>query len=510
MKVGMIAGSFLFCNVLSAQFTNGNIVVLQAGDGTLTYTGNVASPAILQEFTPLGNPTYSLALPTGTAGITVTGNDITEGLITRSTDGHYIVIAGYNTTSGTAAPSTASASVVPRGIAKVNPVGSYSLAVTTNTFYSDNISGDGIGSATADGNGNVWGCGHVSGITAFVYNGVTATTGSTILTSPPSQNTRAVAVYNGQLYYSTGSVSHGLFMVGTGTPTAPTTTSLVVALGSPYQFAFDPTGNTLYIADKTAGLQKWTFSSSTWTNVYTYTTTANAIKTIGLVADFSGVNPIIYATTANGASLIAITDGGSLATSTITTLATAPVNTTFRGLAFSPKCAGTSLSSITSFSSCAGSSIALTPTLLPNGTGASYTLTTPSGASSLSTALAALSSTTAGTYPCTLTAQDGVGCTSNSQTFTVTINNCATGIKINSVELATTIAPNPAKESVEILFSTNANKNIYIVNSLGQTVLTKNTNDMNVKLDVSGFPQGIYFVIITSGSQKAIKKLIVQ
>lgn len=582
IKSGMITGSFLLCNQLSAQFTNGNLVVLQAGDGTATYTGNVASPVILQEYSPSGTPAFSVAVPTGTAGITVTGSDMTEGLITRSLDGHSIVIPGYNAVSGTSAVQTSAASLTPRGIGAVNAAGSFSLAVTSNTFYTS----DSFRSATGDGNGNFWGSGNISGVTTFSYNGSSpATSGGTILTSPPSQNTRAVAIYNGQLYYSTGSISHGLFMVGTGAPTAPATVSLVVGLGSPYQFAFSPSGNTLYIADKAAGVQKWTYSAGTWTNSYTYSTTANSVKTIGLVADFSAANPVIYATTANGASLIAITDGGSLTTSTITTLATAPLNTTFRGVAFSPSCVATSiafasgsgctgsplglnvsasgtsplsytwtgagtisnaniaspivtgfsgsysvtvknacgtaastvvvpinsspaLASMTNFSFCTSDAITLNPTLTPNGAGASYTLTTPLGATSMTTALAALASAPAGTYPCTLTAQDAVGCLSNTQTFNLTIAIC-TGITIYT-ELPTSMSPNPAHESVDISFATAESKNISIINSLGQTVLTKNTNDLHMKLDVTGFPQGIYFVSIVTGNQKAIKKLVVQ
>jgi hypothetical protein len=56
----------------------------------------------------------------------------------------------------------------------------------------------------------------------------------------------------------------------------------------------------------------------------------------GVVADFSGTDPVIYATTESGTSLFEITDAGTGTTSGATTLDTAGANEDFRGLEFAP------------------------------------------------------------------------------------------------------------------------------------------------------------------------------
>ena len=94
------------------------------------------------------------------------------------------------------------------------------------------------------------------------------------------------------------------------------------------------------VADDTAsaagGIQRWDFNGSSWALTYTLGTGAANLGARGLAVDFSGANPVIYATTAEGAAnrLITLTDTG--AASSATTLATAPANEIFRGLEFTP------------------------------------------------------------------------------------------------------------------------------------------------------------------------------
>jgi hypothetical protein len=95
-----------------------------------------------------------------------------------------------------------------------------------------------------------------------------------------------------------------------------------------------------YVADDTTssagGIERWDLSGSTWSLTYTLGTGAANIGARGLAVDFSGANPVIYATTAEGTAnrLITITDTG--AASTAATLATASANEIFRGLEFTP------------------------------------------------------------------------------------------------------------------------------------------------------------------------------
>ena len=333
-----------------AQFTAGNLVVLQAGDGSAALT-NQGSAIVLKEFTPAGTPAFSLAIPTSSAtGLVVSGTATSEGMLSRSSNGQQLVFGGYANTF-TASVATASGTNVPRGIMTVDAAGTYSRVATSTTFYSANN----IRGAATDGLGNFWASGGNQGTDYFGNTAAPVTTQSFVT------NTRGISIAAGDIAFSTGSGAlPGIYVVntiGSGTTTAQATTVTPVLLtgtgSSPYQFAISPTLTYGYIADDRAiasggGIQKWTFNGTAWTLAYTFATSTNTAITVGargLAVDFSGTNPIIYATSAEATSnrLISIVDGGSVGTSTITTLATAsPTNTIFRGLAFSPSSSCTS------------------------------------------------------------------------------------------------------------------------------------------------------------------------
>ena len=108
---------------------------------------------------------------------------------------------------------------------------------------------------------------------------------------------------------------------------------------STYGFALNASATTAYLADDTlkgvGGIQRWDFSGGAWTMTYAFTSLTN-IGARGVAVDFSGAQPVIYATTAENSTnrLVSITDTG--AASAATTLATAGVNQIFRGVAFAP------------------------------------------------------------------------------------------------------------------------------------------------------------------------------
>ena len=194
-----------------------------------------------------------------------------------------------------------------------------------------------FGGAAAHNN-DYWATGGSTGV-AYFGTGTAATVSSTVT------NCRAVAVQNGQLYFSTGSgTTRGVYKVGTGMPVASGTTSTnVISMGSaasPFGFAFNAAGTICYVADDlttaAGGIYKFTFNGTNWVQAYILGTGVANIGARGLCVDFSGSNPVIYATTAEATAnrLIKITDAG--ASSTATTLATAATNTIFRGLAFAP------------------------------------------------------------------------------------------------------------------------------------------------------------------------------
>jgi hypothetical protein len=94
-----------------------------------------------------------------------------------------------------------------------------------------------------------------------------------------------------------------------------------------------------YVADDglggTAGIKRYTNNGSGWGSNYTLTI-SGSIGARGLVVDWSGAIPVIYATTVQSTAnrVVKIVDTGASATPV--TLATAPASTAFRGVALTP------------------------------------------------------------------------------------------------------------------------------------------------------------------------------
>ena len=73
---------------------------------------------------------------------------------------------------------------------------------------------------------------------------------------------------------------------------------------NPYAFALNANATTAYLADDTlkgaGGIQRWDFSGGAWAMTYAFTSLTN-VGARGVAVDFSGANPVIYATTAETA-----------------------------------------------------------------------------------------------------------------------------------------------------------------------------------------------------------------
>lgn len=364
---------FLIIPVLSysASFTPGNIVVYRVGDGSGALAGTTAA-AFLDEYTTAGVLVQSIALPTAAVGgnlaLTNSGTATSEGFISLSSDGRYIFVAGYNLAPGGAFGSAS----VERVVGRVDLLGN----LTTSTYITDGSTGNARSVYSTNGN-DIWLATSNAGVRYFAYGN---TTTSTQLSTSPT-NTRVVSVYNSQLYITAGSGTiQGVATIGTGIPTTAGQTTTILpgfptATGpSPYGYVMNATGDVIYVADDRAtasggGVQKWTLSGGTWSLAYTLNTGLTA-GCRGIVVDWSGTNPVIYATVANATSnnnIASVTDAG--AASSFTTIASAGTNKVFRGIAFAPN-------SIT-----VSSSTSLPPATYNNVTVTSGTATFTGGAS---------------------------------------------------------------------------------------------------------------------------------
>jgi hypothetical protein len=364
-KVGQPRGRVLRVELLEVRellsangFSQNDLVVERFGDGSAALS-NASTAAFLDEYTTSAgqtSPVNTLALPTtpGTGTqpnpLTVTGNSTTEGQLTRSADGKYLLVPGYNTTTGLASLPGTVGTTIAREVGRIDGNAGIDTTTTTTDYSTGNIRG----ATSSDGN-QIWTVGSNTGVGTQTLG---ASGSTTIVSNSNSTNNRSIQIFNGQLYEMSGAGTRGLYVVGSGLPTSTGTTStLLIGTGSsssPEAFWVSPDGKTVYIADQSAtasggGIQKYTSptgATGSFTLAYTLGTgTGSTVGALGLVVDNSSANPVIYATTneSNANRLIKIVDGGSVALSTVTTVATALPNTAFRGVAFAPYTAGTTV-----------------------------------------------------------------------------------------------------------------------------------------------------------------------
>jgi len=345
--VMVLSIAFSASEVHSAAFTLGNLVVVQAGDGSAALSGN-ATAAFLSEFSISGgSPIQTIALPTTVSGLnqplTLSGSATSEGFLTLSADGRYLTMSGYNATPGTAGVTAADPAVVNRVVGRISMSG----VIDTTTALSDAFNGSNIRSAVSTDGNSLWAAGNAGsgqGATAGVKSTTFGSTTSLRLNDGGS-NIRVVNIFNGQLYVSSSTGTFlGVSTVGTGLPTTGSQANNLVALpGMPttgthssYDFWFKD-ANTLFVADDGSaanggGIQKWTLSAGNWSLSYTLLnngTTTTAVR--GLAGTLNGNgDAVLFGTT--GSALISVVDTGAGAIAT--TLATAPANTAFRGVEF--------------------------------------------------------------------------------------------------------------------------------------------------------------------------------
>ncbi len=342
--------------VIGTNFTAGNIVVSRLGDGT-TALGATTTTVRLLEFTPSTanqtEPVKTLTIASTNPGnrLTIVGNTAYESQLSRSSDGQYICMIGYDQAPGSTSVVATNGNKV---IGRVSIDGSvdYSTSFPTTASGSAKI-------AVSDNGSRFW-----TSINNIGY----VTFGQTITAvSVNSASQRSLGVFNNQLYGLQGFSS--LFYTNVPLPSGASalTTAVPVPGGQSYEgFAFldlDPgvswnnTGfDLVYAANVFAGLEKFYYDGSTWIRANSNANTpANQYSPAGtgfsaLAATVNGLGqPVIYATTGNGSlinnRLYAITDGsgrtgtmvgGASANTTAIILATAGANYAFRGVALTP------------------------------------------------------------------------------------------------------------------------------------------------------------------------------
>ncbi|WP_309889340.1 hypothetical protein [Archangium sp.] len=316
------------------------VSVLRVGTGTGAL-GPAATAVFIDTYDLRTN---TLLGTTPATGLTLSGSAISEGLMTRSSDGRYLVFAGYKANPGTTGVNSATASAINRGVGRLDGSGTFIVAATlTNAFNGSNVRS----ATTADGS-MYWVAGFASNSTGGIHHVVHNSLGeSTQILGTPYNNARGVVASSGQLYLSTGSgTNKPIFAVGTGLPTTSgqTATGLngLPSFGSAYGFVFldrDPSvegDDTLYVADDgtTGGVFKFVKDASgTWASKLL--TNPGKVRGVAAIVDGDTVQLVATTTETTANRLVTFLDDGT-DTATWTTVATAPANTAFRGVALAP------------------------------------------------------------------------------------------------------------------------------------------------------------------------------
>ncbi|HEX3717974.1 MAG TPA: immunoglobulin domain-containing protein [Verrucomicrobiae bacterium] len=403
MKKLLSTVAVALCCALGAQAQNTNVVippgklaVFKAGDDTgyWNISTSKVQPCFVQVFdTATSNqadPLYSLALPTNAPnGIWINAHAGSEGGgISRAANREYLALEGY--TGDILSPTNAKPSSdtsVTRGFGTVDVFGNEQV------LYSDPANWFGLppgvtqnnptGIATADGT-NFWGTGNVTGSSTeasgtLFYNGEVSATPIELQNYIQAAGeariiggTLYIVVPGGGIYNFLDPRNNDAVVPLPYDPNVPNPvqhivlTNLFLNWGPAYQnianFDMNDAGTIAYGADQTFGIVKFVNTGGSWQpapyyfNATNLGTTAQIVANqgcFGICVDFSGTNPVIYATTmengtvppnnsqgnANQNRLIRIVDTGvDPGTNLVAeTLATATsTNEVFRGIDFTP------------------------------------------------------------------------------------------------------------------------------------------------------------------------------
>jgi hypothetical protein len=286
--------------------------------------------------------------------VTLSGTATSEGTLLRSGDGRFVTLAGYAAAPGMASVASSASTAVPRVVARVAGDGTIDSRTTLGMAYT----GNNVRSAfTSDGSAYwVGGTGAPGGIH---YQPLAGAMEPVNVLSMPS-NIRVVSVFEGQLYATaaTGTPApgwYGVLRAGAGAPTTAGETATlepgfsVMSGPSAYGFvALDRSASVagvdvLYVADDRApamggGVQRWrrAMAGGAWTLESTFNDGLTS-GARGLTAWVEGADVVLVAVTAeNPSRVVRFVDRPGAMSDTAVVLATAPMNTQYRGVALAP------------------------------------------------------------------------------------------------------------------------------------------------------------------------------
>ena len=275
-----------FAGSAFAQFTPGNLVVSVVDSGNPNFAPNSAANRVrLVELFRIGpdEPEPEDGTPTGqfydlplvvtglNHRLTLSGTEISEGQLSLSADGKYLLIAGYDAPLGTANVFTTASAAVNRVVGRIDFTQPTSTAINTttalNNVYSggsifDVVSADGINFFLA-GNGGTQG-----GVSSATLG---STAGSPNYGGTSVRTARSVRLFNNGLYTAGGMLTGVAAVVSGQTNLLPGFETNPGGLNSEGFYFLD--AETVYVANDAAsdvgGIQKWQKFGGVWELAYT-------------------------------------------------------------------------------------------------------------------------------------------------------------------------------------------------------------------------------------------------
>ncbi len=328
-------------------------VALRLGTGAAALS-NAATPGFLEEYTLDGKlfavPTNPVALPTTGNRLTFSGTATSEGGLSRSLDGKFITLAGYDADVGTASIANSPSNTTKRAIGRLDRAHSVDATTKLETAFSNNN----VRSACSTDGVQLWAAGPGNAAAGGVWNTTLGSTGAGVQVVAAPTNVRTCHFYLGRFYAATSSGAFvSVFQTSDAIPTtagqtSTTLTGLPTASGpSPYSFVVldtngDTTPDLIYIADDRTngpgGVSKWTSADGvTWAAGTPANISLGAnLGARGLAGDVqNGVVTLLASSTSAGANAIfKITDtlaGGE--PPVVAEIVKTPASTVFRGVA---------------------------------------------------------------------------------------------------------------------------------------------------------------------------------
>lgn len=332
-------------------FGAGNLVVYRVGDGSSALTG-AATAAFLDEYSTSGTKVQSVPLPVASDGaqhrVTASGTSASEGALSLSSDGKYLLATGYDAAPGTTGTNGASlTATAPSSVARVVARIDGNASIDATTALTDALAPKIIRTAAAASGATYVVAGSGGAITAVANGATTGTAVDSTGTGPfasEGPNVYDLGISGGQLYAS-GANGVLVSRIGSGVPSGAAAATTLAGLPS-YALAssfalLDLSSSvagpdTLYFVDQSdrqGAVEKYSYNGATWVAKGS----AAIDRASGLAVSQSGGTAHLYI---SSPSKLYALDDASAATSTLTgaasQIATAAVNEAFRGIAFAP------------------------------------------------------------------------------------------------------------------------------------------------------------------------------